>query len=173
MSHQPHQKIEIGLKEPQIQHSGIQKMPSSIQLNISNTNTTTKKQSRGHLYSSTDLPSSTSQSNNNVLPPSQDQKVDKTKYKTEMCKNWIEVNHCRYGNKCQFAHGNFELHGKAPPVNNNKYKSKVCLTFNERLFCPYGMRCLFKHEDRQMEEIRQYHYAYKLDQLEAMGKVSD
>jgi len=28
------------------------------------------------------------------------QKVDKTKYKTEMCKNWIEVGTCRYGNKC-------------------------------------------------------------------------
>jgi Zinc finger domain len=57
------------------------------------------------------------------------QKVDKTKYKTEMCKNWIEVGVCRYGNKCQFAHGDLELLGKAPPVNNMKYKSKTCTTF--------------------------------------------
>lgn len=27
-------------------------------------------------------------------------KVDKTKYKTELCKNWIELGHCRYGRKC-------------------------------------------------------------------------
>merc|ERR1712087_636893 len=31
------------------------------------------------------------------------------KYKTELCKNWIETNTCRYGRKCQFAHGNEEL----------------------------------------------------------------
>ncbi len=42
-------------------------------------------------------------------------KVDKTKYKTEMCKNWIEIGVCRYGNKCQFAHGDFELLGKQAP----------------------------------------------------------
>jgi butyrate response factor 1 len=80
-----------------------------------------------------------------------EEKVDKTKYKTEMCKNWIEVGLCRYGNKCQFAHGGKELLGKAPPVNNIKYKSKTCSTFNEHLFCPYGQRCLFKHEDRAFE----------------------
>lgn len=33
-------------------------------------------------------------------------KIDKTKFKTEMCKNWIEQGYCRYGTKCQFAHGN-------------------------------------------------------------------
>lgn len=55
-----------------------------------------------------------------------------------MCKNWIEIGSCRYGTKCQFAHGDYELLGKAPPVNNTKYKSKTCTTFNERLFCPYG-----------------------------------
>lgn len=27
-------------------------------------------------------------------------KTDKTKYKTEMCKNWIEIGVCRYSNKC-------------------------------------------------------------------------
>merc|ERR1712113_896371 len=31
------------------------------------------------------------------------------KYKTEMCKNWIENRTCRYGKKCQFAHGYDEL----------------------------------------------------------------
>jgi hypothetical protein len=27
-------------------------------------------------------------------------KVAEDKYKTEMCKNWIETDSCRYGNKC-------------------------------------------------------------------------
>ena len=89
-------------------------------------------------------------------------KVDKTKYKTEMCKNWIEVGQCRYGNKCQFAHGDHELMGKAPPVNNNKYKSKTCSTFNEKLYCPYGQRCLFKHEDRNFEEVKSLYYVHLL-----------
>ena len=31
------------------------------------------------------------------------------KYKTELCKNWIENGGCRYGKKCQFAHGKEEL----------------------------------------------------------------
>ena len=85
------------------------------------------------------------------------QKVDKTKFKTEMCKNWIEIGHCRYGNKCQFAHGDFELMGKNAPANA-KYKSKICTTFTDKLFCPYGQRCLFKHEDRTLEEIKIYNH---------------
>ena len=32
-----------------------------------------------------------------------------TKYKTELCKNWIEVGYCRYKNKCKFAHGQDEI----------------------------------------------------------------
>jgi len=41
-------------------------------------------------------------------------KVDKAKYKTEMCKNWIEFGFCRYGPKCQFAHGSTEMINKEP-----------------------------------------------------------
>lgn len=39
-------------------------------------------------------------------------KVDSTKYKTEMCKNWLAVGYCSYGNKCRFAHGRNELANK-------------------------------------------------------------
>lgn len=31
-------------------------------------------------------------------------------YKTELCRSWEEKGTCRYGNKCQFAHGEDELH---------------------------------------------------------------
>jgi hypothetical protein len=57
-------------------------------------------------------------------------KVDKTKFKTELCKNWIESGFmfCRYGDKCQFAHGIEDIrfrHEAAAAVPKN-YKSKEC-----------------------------------------------
>lgn len=78
-----------------------------------------------------------------------------------MCKNWIEVGSCRYGNKCQFAHGDFELNDKVLPANA-KYKSKMCNTFFETLYCPYGSRCLFKHDDRVFEDVTRYNYVTKM-----------
>ena len=30
-------------------------------------------------------------------------------YKREICKNWADHNFCRFGDKCQYAHGNDEL----------------------------------------------------------------
>jgi hypothetical protein len=30
-------------------------------------------------------------------------------YKTELCVNWSRIGSCRYGSKCQFAHGIFEI----------------------------------------------------------------
>mmetsp|Transcript_31541 Transcript_31541/g.30861 ORF Transcript_31541/g.30861 Transcript_31541/m.30861 type:complete len:140 (+) Transcript_31541:153-572(+) len=92
-------------------------------------------------------------------------KVDKTKYKTEMCKNWIEQGTCRYGSKCQFAHGNLQLIQKDAP-QNNKYKSKLCKQFHEKNFCPYGRRCLFIHEVRSYEEVHQYFYLNLLTDFE-------
>lgn len=40
--------------------------------------------------------------NNAVIP-------EEAKYKTEMCKNWVETGKCNYGEKCKFAHGKNEL----------------------------------------------------------------
>lgn len=88
-------------------------------------------------------------------------KTDRTKYKTEMCKNWIEVGSCRYGNKCQFAHGEFELVDKMQPLNE-KYKSKMCDTFYKSLYCPYGSRCLFIHDDRRIEDLTRSIYVSQL-----------
>jgi len=85
----------------------------------------------------------------------------RVKFKTEMCKNWIEAGVCRYGIKCQFAHGGDELTHKVLP-QNAKYKSKLCNTFADGLFCPYGNRCLFRHEDRIFSEVHEYHYMTKL-----------
>ena len=39
-------------------------------------------------------------------------------YKIEMCKNWTEVGYCRYGKKCQYAHGCDELNTLTPMQNS-------------------------------------------------------
>ena len=51
------------------------------------------------------------------------------KYKTELCKNWIETAKCRYEAKCRFAHGQEELTSAAMRSYNEKFKSKNCRTF--------------------------------------------
>jgi len=44
-------------------------------------------------------------------------------YKTELCRSWEEKGTCRYGSKCQFAHGEEELR-KVP--RHPKYKTEIC-----------------------------------------------
>ena len=100
----------------------------------------------------------------NVSPSNK--KCDKTKYKTEMCKNWVESDgmYCRYGDKCQFAHGFIEMKLVHEPLHY-KYKSKECVQFHGSNYCPYGMRCMFMHEERTFEEIKNYYYVHKLEKL--------
>lgn len=35
--------------------------------------------------------------------------LDVTKYKTRMCRNWMQTQYCPYGNVCMYAHGEHEL----------------------------------------------------------------
>lgn len=71
-------------------------------------------------------------------------RVDKTKFKTEMCKNWMTIGKCPYKKKCQFAHGSEELVRKDVPEN---FKTKKCNSFHINHYCPYGTRCQFIHND--------------------------
>uniref|UniRef100_A0A8C1UYJ3 mRNA decay activator protein ZFP36 n=1 Tax=Cyprinus carpio TaxID=7962 RepID=A0A8C1UYJ3_CYPCA len=65
-----------------------------------------------------------------------------TRYKTELCRTYEESGTCKYGAKCQFAHGMLELRG----LNRHpKYKTEPCRTFHTIGFCPYGARCHFIH----------------------------
>jgi len=65
-------------------------------------------------------------------------------FKSELCRNWEEKRTCRYGPKCQFAHGEDELR-KIP--RHPKYKTEICRTFWVTGTCPYGKRCCFIHTD--------------------------
>lgn len=91
---------------------------------------------------------------NRIGPKSKEMNLpeNKKKFKTEMCKNWIEKGKCSYSVRCRFAHGPHELasHVKnAPPAE----KTKRCSTFRRKGYCPYGTRCQFIHGYRKMEEI--------------------
>lgn len=86
------------------------------------------------------------QSNNQLESTEQQQAHVQTaaqRYKTELCRSFQEHGTCKYGEKCQFAHGFQELRS----MNRHpKYKSELCRTFHAAGYCPYGPRCHFVHE---------------------------
>eukprot|EP00126_Sphaerothecum_destruens_P003382 Sdes_comp17117_c0_seq1m6280 len=63
-------------------------------------------------------------------------------YKTELCHSFEETSHCKYGDKCKFAHGRHELRRVS---RHPKYKTDLCKTFHTVGTCPYGTRCHFIH----------------------------
>ncbi|XP_030050472.1 mRNA decay activator protein ZFP36L2 [Microcaecilia unicolor] len=68
--------------------------------------------------------------------------INSTRYKTELCRPYEESGTCKYGEKCQFAHGYHELRSL---TRHPKYKTELCRTFHTIGFCPYGPRCHFIH----------------------------
>eukprot|EP00210_Caulerpa_lentillifera_P008490 g8099.t1 len=69
---------------------------------------------------------------------------DKKLYKTELCRSWEETGKCRYGGKCQYAHGEKELR---QVTRHPKFKTEVCCAFVTLGACPYGRRCRFLHRN--------------------------
>ena len=64
------------------------------------------------------------------------------RYKTELCRAYEERGQCRYGERCQFAHGIVELRSMQ---RHPKYKTELCRTYHTSGYCPYGARCHFVH----------------------------
>ncbi|XP_051963090.1 mRNA decay activator protein ZFP36L2 [Xyrauchen texanus] len=81
----------------------------------------------------------------NVPPPPGFDPLPSNRYKTEMCRSFQEHGSCKYGSKCQFAHGESELRGL---YRHPKYKTQECRTFYQFGYCPYGYRCHFIHEEQ-------------------------
>lgn len=75
----------------------------------------------------------------------------RTKYKTELCKNFELTGQCPFETSCSFAHGQQELHTKAHVPKN--YKTKLCRRFHEELYCPYGPRCQFRHGENDVAQV--------------------
>ncbi|KAL3142409.1 hypothetical protein ABBQ38_002744 [Trebouxia sp. C0009 RCD-2024] len=65
-------------------------------------------------------------------------------YKTEMCRGWEASGRCRYGSRCQFAHGAQELQ---PVQRHPKYKTEICRVYAQTGLCRYGKRCRFIHPE--------------------------
>lgn len=76
-------------------------------------------------------------------------------YKTELCRSFADTGNCRYGHKCQFAHGEHELR---QIMRHPKYKTELCKTFQREGSCRYGNRCRFIHPvsslPQQMARLR-------------------
>lgn len=72
-------------------------------------------------------------------------------YKTELCISHQETKYCRYGPKCQFAHGVHELR---PHPINGQYKSSVCRSYSETGTCRYGQHCRFLHVSASTRQER-------------------
>ncbi|XP_034721715.1 mRNA decay activator protein ZFP36L1 isoform X1 [Etheostoma cragini] len=82
----------------------------------------------------------------NTSSSSSTSSLSSSRYKTELCRSFNESGLCKYGGKCQFAHGLDELRD----LNRHpKYKTEPCRTFHTIGFCPYGMRCHFVHNNEE------------------------
>ncbi|XP_061775212.1 mRNA decay activator protein ZFP36 [Nerophis ophidion] len=79
------------------------------------------------------------------LPAQVPPMLSSNRYKTELCRGFQETGSCKYGSKCQFAHGEAELRGM---YRHPKYKTEPCRTFYNFGYCPYGSRCHFIHEEK-------------------------
>lgn len=54
-----------------------------------------------------------------------------SKYKTELCKYYVETGVCKFDGDCTFAHGSEDL-------RNANHKSVLCRLFHMTNNCPYG-----------------------------------
>ena len=89
-----------------------------------------------------------SQPRSPASPQQQPQVQNANRYKTEMCRPFQEHGACKYGDKCQFAHGSQELRTVS---RHPKYKTDLCRTYHSVGFCPYGPRYHFVHA---LDEVR-------------------
>ncbi|XP_067638505.1 protein TIS11 isoform X2 [Eurosta solidaginis] len=80
------------------------------------------------------------------------QQINTSRYKTELCRPFEEAGECKYGEKCQFAHGYHELRNLQ---RHPKYKTEYCRTFHSVGFCPYGPRCHFVHNEDEARALQQ------------------
>lgn len=81
-------------------------------------------------------------SSDSLQDASGQQQTATSRYKTELCRPFEESGKCKYGDKCQFAHGKHELRHM---VRHPKYKTELCRTYHSSGICPYGPRCHFIH----------------------------
>jgi len=77
------------------------------------------------------------------IPPRQNFMFHESRYKTELCRQFMELGTCEYSDRCLFAHGMYEL--KHMPHRHPKHKTERCSAFHDIGFCAFGPRCSFIH----------------------------
>ena len=82
--------------------------------------------------------------------------ISTSRYKTELCRSFSEQGRCRYGAKCQYAHGDVELR---PVGRQPEYKTEPCRTYHETGFCSYGPRCSFLHGSAERSALVPHPFA--------------
>ena len=74
-------------------------------------------------------------------------KTASQRYKTELCRSYHETGLCKYGEKCQFAHGFHEIRS----LNRHpKYKTVLCRTYHCTGYC----KLLGAREARRIHLVR-------------------
>ncbi|KAL7641354.1 UNVERIFIED_CONTAM: hypothetical protein RMT77_008493 [Armadillidium vulgare] len=69
--------------------------------------------------------------------------LDPSKYKTELCRSYQVHGYCKYGIRCNYAHGVTQIR---IAYRHGKYKTRNCQSYHETGFCRYGARCSFIHD---------------------------
>ncbi|XP_018981644.1 mRNA decay activator protein ZFP36L1-like [Cyprinus carpio] len=125
-------------KSTQNQFINSLKMDGSASMNGSSNNKENRFRDRSYSENGERL----RPSNITCISANGNSQVNSSRYKTELCRPFEENGTCKYGDKCQFAHGMHELRS----LNRHpKYKTELCRTFHSIGYCPYGPRCHFIH----------------------------
>lgn len=71
----------------------------------------------------------------------------------ELCDKFTQTGFCKYGDRCQFAHGIKEV--RYVP-KHPKYKTQKCKSYWKTGSCRYGNRCTFKHGESSEEFLNSF-----------------
>jgi hypothetical protein len=88
----------------------------------------------------------------------------KQKYKTQMCKHFLETGDCPLAQYCQFAHGPTELRQGHDPLPKNfgktalgavhsNYKTEPCKNWQRTGECKFGEGCSFYHGEDEKRHL--------------------
>lgn len=88
----------------------------------------------------------------------------KQKYKTQLCKHFMESGECPLNHFCQFAHGPEELRQPGDPLPKNfgqtalgavhsNFKTERCRIFHETGECKWGENCSFYHTEADRRSL--------------------
>lgn len=135
--------LSAAVKSPTKQHAPLTSSNSVANCNAASIKSVSSNREHRKLDRSVSEPADRSQSNLRPIPP------NSSRYKTELCRPFEENGTCKYGDKCQFAHGIAELRTL---IRHPKYKTELCRTFHTTGFCPYGPRCHFIHNSEDAKK---------------------